>query len=86
MKKASVHVLAAALGLAIAGAAFAQARHDEKPHGVPAKPSAAPDTPAADRTPGRHDDRPHGKPKAKTKKAAAKKDQAKKDDTKGDAK
>lgn len=79
MKKASIHVLAATLGLAIGSAAFAQARHDEKPHGMPAKPSAAPDTPASERTPGRHDDRPHGKPKTRAKKAPAKKGEAKKD-------
>ena len=86
MKKAFIQALAVALGLALGSTAFAQARHDEKPHGIPAKPSAAPDTPAADRTPGRHDDRPHGKPKAKAKKAAAKKDEAKKDASASDGK
>ena len=86
MTKASIHALAAALGLALASAAFAQFRHDEKPHGVPGKGSAAPDTPVTDRTPGRHVDRPHGKAKAKTKKADQKKTEAKKEGAGADAK
>lgn len=75
-------VLAAALSLAAAGTAYAQGRHDDKPHGQ-GKASPAPDTPVTARTPGRHDDRPHGPAKAKAaKKAPAKKAEARKEESK----
>lgn len=77
MKKLATYVLAAAMYAALATTAFAQARHDEKPHGTakPA-PSSTADTPATERTPGRHDDRPHGQKKSKDK---SKKPEVKKD-------
>ena len=74
-----IYAIAAAIGFALATTAYAQGRHDEKPHGVPGKPSAAPETSASDRQPGRHDERPHGKPATKGKKAQAKKAEPKKD-------
>ena len=81
MKKLTAYMLATAISLALGSAAYAQARHDEKPHGsAKPAPSATADTPATDRAPGRHDERPHGKKdKAKTKTADATKTEAKKD-------
>lgn len=78
MKKLSLRIVAASIAIAFAGMSQAQTRHDEKPHGMPGKPSAAPDSPVTDRAPGRHDERPHGKPKGKTK--AVKKIESKKKD------
>ena len=77
MKKLITYAFAASIYGAFATGAYAQARHDEKPHGsAKPAPSATTDNPATDRAPGRHDERPHGKPKAKAK---AKKPEAKKD-------
>ena len=82
MKSFGTSAIALAIALALAGGAYAQARHDEKPHGnAKPAPSATADTPAADRTPGRHDERPHG-PAKKTRKADAKKDSKKTQDKK----
>jgi len=51
----------AAIGIASATTAFAQARHDEKPHGS-TKPDTTQNTErkAGPMTGGRHDERPHG--------------------------
>ena len=70
MSKFGTYAIAAAIGLALGSAAYAQARHDEKPHGTPGKATTASDTPATDRAPGRHDERPHGTPKKKAPKKA----------------
>ena len=81
MKRILLHAAIAAIGLALGSAALAQGRHDDKPHGVPGKPAAAPDSSVTDRTPGRHDERPHGKAKKKSdKSASAKKAAPKKSD------
>lgn len=77
MKKLVVAIVTAAFGLAVASTALAQGRHDDK-HGK-GKPSAAPDTSVADRTPGRHDQRPHGMPKKKAEKKGDTKAQSKAD-------
>jgi len=76
MKKIWTLAVIGAICAALGTTVYAQTRHDEKPHGG-GKPSAAPETPAADRTPGRHDERPHGTPK-KAKKADTKKGEASK--------
>lgn len=52
MKKLSLRIVAASIAIAFAGMSQAQTRHDEKPHGMPGKPSAAPDSPVTDRAPG----------------------------------
>lgn len=75
MTKLTAYAIAAALSAVLGTTAYAQGRHDEKPHGQ-GKASAAPDIAASERTPGRHDERPHGVKKSKT--ASAKKADAKK--------
>ena len=77
MKKLMTYTFAIAICAVLATGAYAQARHDEKPHGsAKPAPSATADAPATERAPGRHDDRPHGKPKTKAKRPEAKKDEA----------
>lgn len=69
------------LGIALSASAFAQGRHDEKPHGMPKNPPAAESSESA-RGPavgGRHDEKPHGMKK----KQAVKKDATKAGDDKG---
>ena len=80
MTKISTLAIIGAVCAALGTAVYAQARHDEKPHGE-GKPSAASGTSVADRAPGRHDERPHGTPKKKANKADAKKVNAKKGET-----
>jgi len=76
MKSFGTSVIALATALALGGAAYAQGRHDDKPHGT-AKARPSPESPVTERTPGRHDERPHG-PAKKAKKADTKKADAKK--------
>lgn len=60
MKRAIITTVVLAFGTALATAALAQGRHDEKPHGS-IRPTAA--SPESVRVPvwgGRHDERPHG--------------------------
>lgn len=71
MKSFATSVIALAIALALGGAAYAQGRHDEKPHGM-SKAGPSPESPVTERTPGRHDDRPHA-PAKKTKKTDTKK-------------
>ena len=80
MRRLTIYAMAAAISVALGTAAYAQSRHDEKPHGM-GKPAAAQDTSVTDRTPGRHDERPHGPSKSK-KKAAKGADAKKGDDAK----
>jgi hypothetical protein len=80
MKSKSLTALAMILGIALSTSAFAQGRHDEKPHGMPKNPPAA-ESSDGDKGPavgGRHDEKPHG-----MKKPAVKKDSAKAADDKG---
>ncbi len=68
MKRALMTTVVFAFGTVLATAAFAQGRHDEKPHGS-AKPSA--EVVQYEPVPisgGRHDERPHGPRKAAVKK------------------
>jgi hypothetical protein len=63
MKCNPILPLALVLSVGLAGAAVAQGRHDERPHGynkakAEAAAAAKVDQPAA--TGGRHDERPHG--------------------------
>ena len=79
MKSKSLAVLTMILGLALSTSAFAQGRHDEKPHAM-GKPS----TESVDKGErvatgsGRHDEKPHG-----MRKPAVKKDSANAADDKG---
>lgn len=78
MKSKSLAALTMILGIALSTSAFAQGRHDEKPHGM-GKPAA--ESVDKERVPagsGRHDEKPHG-----MKKPAVKKDSAKAVDDKG---
>lgn len=70
MKSTKIQALAIAVSLAMASTAFAQGRHDEKPH-AQQKPAQAAKEGEAKSQPmagGRHDERPHGKPKSGEKK------------------
>lgn len=74
MKRSAIAVLSFAVGTALCGAAFAQGRHDEKPHGMgkPAEASKSGEI-VQPGTAGRHDEKPHGPPKKRpVKKPAAK--------------
>mgnify|MGYP001318972922 CR=1 FL=1 len=74
MKRTSIAAMALVIGTALATTAFAQGRHDEKPHGS-TKPSASTtEEKCGPTTGGRHDEKPHGpcKPAAKKKPVAAK--------------
>lgn len=69
MKRASIAAIILAFGTALAATAFAQGRHDEKPHGS-TKPSAESTEGKYEPMPGgRHDEKPHGPRKLATKKA-----------------
>lgn len=71
MKRASIAVVTLALSTALAATAFAQGRHDEKPHGS-TKPSAeSTERKSQPMAGGRHDERPHGARKSAAKKADA---------------
>ncbi len=60
MKRHLLAAIVTSFGIALAAAAFAQGRHDEKPHGSN-KPSVDSSESYSPRmTGGRHDERPHG--------------------------
>lgn len=60
MERGILQVLAVALGLSLAAAVQAQARHDEKPHGPPKNATAKKTTQVKQQAGGtRHDERPH---------------------------
>lgn len=80
MKTKTLAALTMILGVALSTAAFAQGRHDEKPHGM-GKPAAAQEGQVTrTATGGRHDEgvTTHG-----TRRVFAKKDSARADDDKG---
>jgi hypothetical protein len=71
MKRASIAALVLVFGTALATTAFAQGRHDEKPHGS-TKPSAeSTEGKSQPMAGGRHDEKPHGTKKPAAKKADA---------------
>jgi hypothetical protein len=73
MKRAFIATIVFAFGTALAAPAFAQGRHDEKPHGS-TKPSA--ESTEGKYEPmqgGRHDEKPHGPRKPAAKKSESKK-------------
>lgn len=60
MKRAYIAAMVLSFGTVLAATAFAQGRHDEKPHGS-TKPSAdAWETKYEPMPGGRHDEKPHG--------------------------
>lgn len=61
MKKAMLKAFAVSAAVALAGAAQAQVRHDEKPHGPPAKAVKKSNIKQPIGGP-RHDEKPHGAP------------------------
>lgn len=87
MKRTTIQALVIAVSLAMASTAFAQGRHDEKPHGQQ-KPAQAAKEGEAKSQPmagGRHDERPHGTQKSSVKKETANKgDMEKKEMMKGE--
>jgi hypothetical protein len=72
MKSKSLAALTMILGIALSTSAFAQGRHDEKPHGM-GKASTESVDERVSTGGGRHDEKPHGmkKPAAKTDSAKA---------------
>ena len=77
MKRTAIAVIVFGLSTALAGTAFAQGRHDEKPHDS-AKPSVSSTDGQYEPMPGgRHDEKPHG-PRKLSKKAQLEKPDAKK--------
>ena len=73
MKRDIATAIALVIGLALAGTAWAQGRHDDRPHGYDkrkAEAAAATKPATASSTGGRHDERPHGVSKPKTTPAA----------------
>jgi hypothetical protein len=72
MKSKSLTAFAMILGIALSTSAFAQGRHDDKPHGK-AKPSAeSVDKERVSSGAGRHDEKPHGMKKPAKKKDGTK--------------
>jgi hypothetical protein len=78
MKSKSLAALTMILGIALSTSAFAQGRHDEKPHGQGKPAAESPDVKKVPAASGRHDEKPHG-----MKKPVAKKDKAKAVEDKG---
>ena len=77
MKRAYIAAVIVAFGTALAATAFAQGRHDEKPHGS-TKPSAESSEGKYEPMPGgRHDERPHGQRKPAKQAEPKKADEAK---------
>ena len=73
MKSVLISAVVFVFGIALASAAFAQGRHDEKPHGS-AKPSAGSTEGKYEPMPGgRHDEKPHGPRKPAAKKSESEK-------------
>ena len=73
MKSKTLAAFTLILGTALSASAFAQGRHDEKPHGMAKNPPAqAADTERKSVGSGRHDEKPHGITKPAPKKDAAK--------------
>jgi len=61
MKSKNRAALTMILGIALSASAFAQGRHDEKPHGMAKNPPAqATDKERTYAGSGRHDEKPHG--------------------------
>ena len=76
MKRVSIATIIFVFGTALASAALAQGRHDEKPHGS-TKPSASATEGQYEPMPGgRHDEKPHGPRKPAGKKSDSKKGEA----------
>jgi len=71
MKTKTLAALTTMLGIALSTSAFAQGRHDEKPHGSGKPMAVAKEQAGHPPLPGRHDERPHG-----TRKPAAQKGDA----------
>jgi len=74
MKRTPIAIIVFAASAALGTTAWAQARHDEKPHGMPKNMPMATDSQAAPAPAGRHDEKPHGqkKPAKKSAEKAAK--------------
>ncbi len=69
MKTAAIATIVFAASTAIGTAAYAQGRHDDKPHGMPKDMPMSMDSKAAPAPAGRHDEKPHGQKKAAKKPA-----------------
>ena len=67
MKHIAIATIVFAVSTAVGSAAYAQGRHDDKPHGMPKDMPMAKESQGAPAPAGRHDERPHGqkKPSAK---------------------
>lgn len=74
MKPTAIATIVFAASTALGSAAYAQGRHDDKPHGMPKDMPMAAKSEGAPGPAGRHDERPHGqmKPAKKPAEKAAK--------------
>ena len=69
MKLATALIAAFTLGIIAGPGAYAQGRHDDKPHGMQKPAAKAGDQASPGGMAGRHDERPHGPRKPAAKKA-----------------
>ncbi len=72
MKSKTLAAFTMIIGIALSTSAYAQGRHDEKPHGQGKPAATAKDKAGNPPLPGRHDERPHGTTKSTAKKDGAK--------------
>ena len=72
MKRTTIAVIVLGISVALGTAAYAQGRHDDKPHGVPKDMPMATESHGAPAPAGRHDEKPHGQKKPAAKKSADK--------------
>ncbi len=69
MKRIGIAAIAFVAGTALGTAAYAQGRHDDRPHGMPKDMPMAKDCTGAPAPAGRHDEKPHGEKKPAAKKS-----------------
>jgi hypothetical protein len=74
MKHTAIAAMVFGISVALGTSAYAQGRHDDKPHGMPKDMPMATKSEGAPGPAGRHDERPHGqkKPAKKSAEKAAK--------------
>ena len=72
MKHIGIAAIVFVAGTALGTTAYAQGRHDDRPHGMPKDMPMATDSQGAPAPAGRHDEKPHGQKKPAAKKAGDK--------------
>ena len=72
MKRTAIAAIVLGISAAVGTTAYAQGRHDDKPHGMPKHMPMATEGKEAPAPAGRHDERPHSQKKPAAKKSADK--------------